>query len=114
MANEPKTRQDLETALILKAWKDDAFRQELLSNPKAAIAQVTGKPLPDDVQVVVHQETSKTIHLVLPEKPAGRVATQLGELTEEQLRQVAGGMQNIKPLVSACIGTPMSSENLCK
>ncbi len=36
MANEQKTRKDLEIALIMKAWKDDGFRQELLSNPKAA------------------------------------------------------------------------------
>jgi hypothetical protein len=86
MANEPKTRKDLETAVILKAWKDDAFRKELLSNPKAALAKLTGQPLPDDVQVVVHEETAKTFHLCLPATPAT-----VTELDDQELEQVAGG-----------------------
>ena len=87
MANEQKTRKDLEIAIIMKAWKDDGFRKELLANPKAAIAKLTGKPLPADLQVVVHQETAKTIHLVVPEKPAST-----DELNEEELGKVAAGM----------------------
>jgi hypothetical protein len=89
MASEPKSRKDLEAAVILKAWKDDAFRKELLSNPKAAIAKLTGKPLPADMQVVVHEETAKTLHLCLPAKPAKAAGG--GELGDEELEAVAGG-----------------------
>ena len=90
MADEPKTRRDFETALILRAWKDDAFRRELLSDPKAAIAKVAGRRLPDDVEVVVHEETAKTIHLCLPEKPA--TALRRGaELSDDDLGAVAAG-----------------------
>lgn len=98
MANEPQSRKDLETAVILRAWKDDAFRRELLANPKAAIAKVTGKPLPDDLQVVVHEETAKTLHLCLPAKPA---PTAGAELADEELEAVAGGASDT---YSSCKG----------
>jgi len=89
MADELKTRKDLEAAVIMRAWKDDAFRRELLSDPKAAIARLTGKPLPAGVKVVVHEETATTLHLCLPARPAK--AAGAGELSDAELEAVAGG-----------------------
>jgi Nitrile hydratase, alpha chain len=90
MAEAPQTRKDLEIAITVQAWKDEAFRQELLSNPKAALAKVLGRPLPDDFQVFIHQESPKTIHLVLPQKPATTWSS-TQELTDEQVGGLAAG-----------------------
>jgi hypothetical protein len=101
MAAAPKSRKDLESALILKAWKDDAFRQELLSNPKAAIEKLTGHRVPDDVQVVVHEETARTFHLCLPAKPASETGRALSDV---DLETVAGGAGDMTITHTKCYG----------
>jgi hypothetical protein len=100
MAEAPQTRKDLEIAITVQAWKDEAFRQELLSNPKAALAKVLGRPLPDDFQVFIHQESPRTIHLVLPQKPATTWSS-TQELTDEQVSGLAAG------------AAPASNKNPC-
>ena len=54
--------------IIMKAWEDEAFKQRLLANPKAAIEGALGVTLPEEVQIFVHEQTATTIHLVLPPK----------------------------------------------
>ncbi len=45
--NQPEeTRKDFEIKLIAKAWTDEAFRQQLLSNPQAVVEQEFGEALP--------------------------------------------------------------------
>jgi hypothetical protein len=56
--------------LIAKAWEDEAFKQELLSNPKAAIEEALGVSLPEGIEVYVHEQTPTAVHLVLPMKQA--------------------------------------------
>lgn len=65
----PKTCKDLEAEIIAKAWEDERFRQELLSNPKEAIAKTLGVKLAENLEVRVVQETSNNLYLVLPVKP---------------------------------------------
>jgi len=57
--------------LIVKAWEDEAFKQELLNNPKAAIEKALGVSLPEGIEIYVHEQTPTTVHLVLPMKQAG-------------------------------------------
>lgn len=64
-----KTRKDLEIKLIKKAWKSDKFRSELLQNPKQVIANMIGREVPDDIEIVVIEEERKRFYLVVPEKP---------------------------------------------
>ena len=40
------TRQQLETALIEKCWKDPAFRKEVVSDPKGMLEKHLGRKLP--------------------------------------------------------------------
>jgi hypothetical protein len=47
------------------ALDDDAYRQQLLDDPAGVLKQA-GITVPDGVQVVVHQNTTNEIHLVLP------------------------------------------------
>ena len=55
--------------LITKAWEDEAFKQELLNNPREAIEKALGVPLPEGIDIYVHEQTPTSVHLVLPLKP---------------------------------------------
>ena len=46
--------------------EDDAFRQQLLADPKAAVEQELGTRLPEEVRVEAVGESADTIYLVLP------------------------------------------------
>lgn len=78
-------RNELEAKLVAKAWQDEAFKQEFISNSKAAIERELGQKLPENTNIRVLEETGNTIYLVLPSKPSA-------ELSEEQLEAVAGGI----------------------
>jgi len=84
---EAQTRKDIEARIITKAWKSEAFKQELLTNPKAIIEQEFGVEFPAELNVSVREENSTTLYFVLPLHPQieGR------ELSEEELESVAGG-----------------------
>ena len=86
---ENKTRQEFEADIVAKAWQDEAFKQELLSNPKATLTKEFGTPIPDSIQVRVLEENPNTLYLVLPVKPADLEGQ--GELSENALEAVAGG-----------------------
>jgi len=83
----PRTRQDIEAHMIAQAWKDEAYKQELLSNSKAVIEREFGVQLPAVVNVHVMEEDSTNLYLVLPARPNLSNA----ELSDEQLEAVAGG-----------------------
>ena len=75
-ANEMKNR------ILHKAAEDSEFRARLIADPKAAIRDEVGQPLPNDLEVVVHEDSATTAHLVLPPSPA---------IAEAELEGVAGG-----------------------
>jgi hypothetical protein len=55
-----------ELQLIVRAWEDKEFKQELLNNPKGVITRETGFKYPDEVEVRVLAESSNIRYLVLP------------------------------------------------
>lgn len=71
---EKINRKRAELRLIMRAWKDLAFRRELLEAPKATMERELGVKFAGDAEVVIHQETPKTLHLVLPVRPETRLA----------------------------------------
>ena len=77
--------------LAARARGDAAFKQRLLAEPAAMLAE-EGIPVPPGVAVRVHESTPTLVHLALPPKPTD-------ELSDEQLDQVAGG---------DCLGTAFS------
>jgi len=83
-----RSRKDVEAQIIAKAWSDEAFMEELRTNPRAAIEKELGMELPEDAKVEVHVESAedKTFHLVIPSKPTS------DELSDEQLEAAAGGV----------------------
>ena len=55
----------------------------LIADPRAAISAETGTAIPDEFNVVVHEDSSTTAHLVLPPSP---------RLTEAEMEKVSGGV----------------------
>ena len=70
--------------LVAQAWADPAFKQRLLADPVAVLKE-NGLLVPSGVTLKVVENTDKVIHLVLPPRPSP------AELSEEELRRVAGG-----------------------
>lgn len=87
-------RTEMERKIIQRSLQDDAFRQRLLEDPKAAVEQELGTRLPEEVRVVTVEETPDTIYLVLPPRvlPSTSMAGGEGvELSDPDLESVAGG-----------------------
>lgn len=82
-----KTHDELRAELAHRAAEDDGFRERLVGDPKAAIEDALGLPVPDAVSVSVHQETATTVHLVLP--PV--------QLEDADLETLTGGHRNNLP-----------------
>ena len=76
------TATEMKTKILSKADEDNDFRARLIADPSAAISAETGVTIPEGFNVVVHEDSATTAHLVLPPSPA---------LTEAELAKVAGG-----------------------
>ena len=69
--------------VVAQAWSDDSYKQRLLTEPDAVMAE-RGLTPPADKQVRIVEDTADTVYVVLPAKPT--------ELSDEELDQAAGGM----------------------
>ena len=77
-------------ALFAACWKDEALKARFMADPKAVLAE-HGIAVPDGINVNVVENTDNTVHITMPAAPAGT-----GELSDEELSNVAGGLCNIK------------------
>ena len=77
-------RQQKVREVIARVWKDEAFKQKLISDPKKTLADA-GIDFPADVRLKVHLDTADSVNIVIPRNPAE------AELSEEALNTVAGG-----------------------
>ena len=68
--------------IVDKSLVDEAFRQQLLSDPKTAISEELGITIPESMTIEVHESDMQTVHLALPPEP---------NITEEQLEAVSAG-----------------------
>lgn len=92
-------RHEIERQLIEKASADPAFRQRLLDNPKGAVADLLGVPLPPGMRLTVLEETPGQHYLVLPPALPSLDALPLDDL---ELSLVGGG-RTLRP-ISANVG----------
>ena len=81
------SRKDVREALVRTALKDEAFRESLVANPKLAVERALGTKLPEDMEVVVLQETDEKMFIVLPMQ----LPLETGDLTDAELEKIAGG-----------------------
>ena len=85
-------RAEMERRLIQRSLEDEDFRQRLLDDPKGTLEQELGDRLPEGIEVRVVEESAQTIYLVLPSaSPTG----QGGELSDQDLEEVAGGRTEV-------------------
>lgn len=78
------TRADIDELLRQRLAEDPAFRDRLTEDPRAALGELIGMPIPDAVVIDVHEESLTHVHLVLPVVPGG-------EISEDDLEMVGGG-----------------------
>ena len=58
--SEGPGRADVERKIIQRSIEDEAFRQQLLADPKGAVEQELGTRLPEGVRVVAVEERADT------------------------------------------------------
>lgn len=99
---EGKERSKKMGELISRAWSDEAFKAQLLSNTTATLKE-NGIAVPEGVTVKAVENTDKVFHLVIPPKPRPV------ELSDEDLGKVAGGTWDV---CSECCGqAPFDGKN---
>jgi hypothetical protein len=87
-------RAEVERTLVQRSMEDEDFRQRLLDDPKGAVEQELGSRLLEGVEVRAVEESAQIIYLVLPSaSPLG----QGGELSDQELDEVAGGDESDNP-----------------
>lgn len=70
--------------IIARAADDSDFRDKLAADPKGTLEEELGTALPDDVKILVLEDTANQVYLVLP-------AAGSKELSSSELASVAGG-----------------------
>ena len=70
--------------VVAKAWSDAAYKERLLRDPRAVLAEA-GLEVSSSLEIAVVEDSADKRHLVLPAKPAE------GEIDEEVLAGVAAG-----------------------
>lgn len=81
MADQQQSRY---AEIVARAWSDPAFKERLLANPQAVLAQAGIRP-PAGAQFRIVEDTDAVINLVLPCRPAGP------EMSDQELEAIAGG-----------------------
>ena len=72
-----ETRRDIIARITSKAWTDEKFKARLLNEPETVLREF-GIEVPDDIEIVMHEDSPKREHAVLLSPPPG--------LTHEQLK----------------------------
>ena len=88
--------------MVTRAWHDEGFKRRLVAEPQVVL-QEHDLPVPDGKTVRVVENTADMFYLALPAKPAE------GELSDEQLSQVTGGMVGLLIFGGALlVGLPLA------
>ncbi len=82
--NPLTTATEMKDRILDRAVGDEEFRARLMADPKAAISSEIGADIPEGFDVVVHEDSATTAHLMLPPSP---------RLTEAEMEKVAGGIE---------------------
>lgn len=60
----------LRTKVIEKAWADPEFKQQLLTDPKAALKAAFDISIPENIEIKAVEESADQLYLVIPPNPA--------------------------------------------
>lgn len=79
-------QREADRAVVDRAMTDPEFRARLVEDPKAAVAEVLGVELPEDVTItVVEQRPNEAVIVIPPERVGG------DPVTDAELSSVSGG-----------------------
>jgi hypothetical protein len=78
------TREDVQARVIARAMQDPEYKQRLMDDPRGVLAEALGVPIPDFVDVTVHEDSLTDVHLVIPSPP-------VDALSDADLELVSGG-----------------------
>ena len=59
--------------IVVRAWKEEDFKQRLIDEPNAALAEM-GFTVPKGTNFVIVENTGDRKHIVLPAAPSGDVS----------------------------------------
>jgi hypothetical protein len=88
-----RARYAVEKRILLKAYEDPSFREQLLVDAKQAIASFEENRIPEEIEYIAFLEQPNSLEIVLPATPQPVVTSE--ELSDETLEQVAGGGTHI-------------------
>lgn len=100
---ESTEEQKVFKQIIVEAWENPDFKEELMNSPLEAIQQLTGKTLiiPEGKTFVVKDQSNESIiYFNIPAKPNMEDV----ELDDDQLDIVAGGGGNPDPPIILSTG----------
>ena len=80
-----KIDREIMAKIIVKSWKDKAFKNKLQNQPKEALKEF-GVDLSDDIELVTIFHPHKKVPLLIPDTPIG-----VKEISEKELEKLAGG-----------------------
>jgi len=80
---------------------DAAFRKLALTDPNAAIERVAGKPVPPGTRIKFVESGGAHFTIILPEM----VRSDVSELSDAELEQVAGGGRCVGTCAASCAVT---------
>ncbi len=84
----PLTNEISAAVLGNATTKDGDFRSQLLNDPKQAIQDISTQPLPQDINILVAQNTEDTVHIPVPNYKELR---NKNRIPDQELRKVSGG-----------------------
>ena len=67
----PNGRQQLEEFMLSRARSDPSYAELLRRDPRSAVEVITGTTVPDDLNVIVVEETPHLMCIVIPTHPEG-------------------------------------------
>ncbi|HEX4495913.1 MAG TPA: NHLP leader peptide family RiPP precursor [Thermoanaerobaculia bacterium] len=108
------TRRELESHIVAQAWRDPAYRELLLKDPKEVLQEELKKidpniQLPAGLHVSVHEETPTHMHIVLPRNPRD---ISISEAAGGDLEAIAPQTIAILVLAAVAVNTVAAANNV--